>query len=238
MRRVLLFTGGLDSAMLWRKLGEPLCVYVAQPDSPYMQREIMTISTLQRIEPGLRVEVIEGGEWPGPEADGHVLHRNLGLIVQVAANTAAECIYIGSVRGESSPDKSRAFLRATSKALSTSEHHPISVKAPLRRHTKSWWLQDHLSRWPEDWPMLSATRSCYSGDGQRCGQCLACLRRWVAFTNAGVAPEDHASPPWLAFSRDWRVGVRYLTGTPVFEWPGMLANHRDALRAARTREAM
>lgn len=236
MNRVQLFTGGLDSVMLWRflqhKRKPARLVYVVQPGSPYAGAEQATMRVLETIEPALAVETLQGAEWPDPEPDGHVMHRNLGLIVQVAANTAGECIYLGGVRGESSPDKARCFLRAASCALSTSENHPIKVSCPLRRHTKAWHLQAHIRLHPDDYPLIASTRSCYSPEG-RCGECVACFRRWVAFTLAGLPPEDHRTPPWEHPYHDGRTAWRYMTGTSPFEWPGMLDNHRDAVRALR-----
>lgn len=235
--RVLMFTGGLDSVMLWRILGQPPCLFIAQPGSPYRTNEIDTILRLERLEPALHVSMAEGAEWPGPEPDGHVQHRNLGLIVQVAAISAAECIYLGSTRGESSPDKSQAFLRAAGRALSASEHDKIRVCAPLRGHTKAHHLQQHLAKWPDDAPLLTATRSCYGTDKTPCGECLACYRRWVAFKLAHLPIEEHATPPW---ERPWggpRTALHYLAGTSPWEWRGMLDNHRDAVRALREQRA-
>jgi Queuosine biosynthesis protein QueC len=232
VKRALLFTGGLDSVMLWRRTNPVELVYVMQPGSPYLLSELTTICNLCEMEPRLRVLTIEGADWPEPEDDGHVPHRNLGLIVQVAAVTGAQRLYLGSVRGESSPDKSRAFLRAASQALSASEHADIRVEAPLRRQTKAWHLSEHLRRWPEDYELLAATRSCYAETG-RCGECLACFRRWVAFKLAGMPAEEHRRAPWER-SWDTRSAVkRYALGTTATEWRGMLANHRDAQRALR-----
>lgn len=230
--RVLLFSGGLDSVMVWRRCNPDRCVYVAQPGSAYTAVEVQTIENLEAIQPGLEVEIITGAQWPDAEPDGHVPHRNLGLLTQVAACTNADTLYLGSVRGESSPDKSRRFLIAASRALSASENEPVIVKAPLRKHTKAWHLQEHLSKWPEDYGVLIHTRSCYAAQG-RCGECMACFRRWVAFTLAGMTPEDHDTAPWERVSDDWRTGLRYLLGTSPGEWRGMLDNHRDALRALR-----
>jgi hypothetical protein len=226
-----LFTGGLDSMMLLRRAEPDLCAYVEQAGNPYADEELWTIRRLQQ-RVAIPLVILRGAQQQEPEPDGHVLHRNLSLLTCVAANTAATTLLLGSVRGESSPDKSRRFLRAASRALSASEHTRIQVKAPLRRHTKSWWLQDHLSRWPEDYESLRLTRSCYSPHGL-CGECLACFRRWVAFTLAGMLPEDHRGAPWARPLDDWRLGLRYVLRTPPGEWLGMLDNHRDALTALR-----
>lgn len=244
MASTLLYSGGLDSLMLWRLAQPEFSVYV-QVGAAYEADELATVRRLQDMVAGLRVHVVQGPTWLGDleQADGHIPLRNLVLATTAAAWTpAVDQVLLGAVRGESSPDKSRAFVRSASRALSRAAGHRVQLRAPLRRHSKAWWLAQHLARWPQDREALLATHSCYEPgqpDGVAgCGCCMACFRRWVATSLAGL-PEPYVNDPaerMLAGAIPGsRPGLGALRRTPVREWPAFLGNQLVAYRALRAR---
>lgn len=233
MTAALLYTGGMDSLMLATLRPDAVPVYV-MIGSPYENAELDTMFELYQ-RGGPKPTILHGPQLQAPHADGHIVHRNLALITTVAAGTGADEILLGAVKGEASPDKSARFLRATSRALSASEHRPVRVHAPLKRRTKTDAVVDYLIAGGSV-RLLKSTRSCYDPHAERCGRCQACFRRWVAFTNVGTAPEKHDHDPrayGLAAADDWREMLARLRGTPAREWLGMVQNNVDAWRALR-----
>lgn len=196
MSRVLLFSGGLDSVALWHLVGRPPAVYV-RLGHRYENEEVRTIRELEATVPGLRVDITSGpliGQYEAP--GGHIPHRNLTLIACAAAHYAgADEILLGALLGEASPDKSRRFLRATSAALSASEHRRVRVSAPAHRWTKTGLLRRFLAAEPRAAEIIACTRSCYSPGGQECGQCQACFRRSVALYHCGLTDRRPTPPP-------------------------------------------
>ena len=156
MTSVLLFSGGLDSFILWHLLGYPTPVYVTLGHK-YEQQELATIERL-----GIDIVRLAGPQVGQLEqADGHIPQRNLLLATTAAAALQPDIIYLGAVRGETSRDKSGRFLGRTSRLLSFCEQ-PVKVLAPARRWTKTQLVRRYLRRLPDGITYLLATRSCYA----------------------------------------------------------------------------
>ena len=230
-QRILLFSGGLDSYILWHLLDRPDPVYVRYGHK-YQERELDTIAALQEIEPKLQVAFLDG---PGigslEQPDGHIPHRNLLLVTTAAANMDPAIIYLGALRGEASRDKSYRFLRRTTRLLSLCEH-PVKVLSPSKRYTKTQLVALFARQFPEKLERLSVTRSCYADTGLPCGRCVACFKRWVAMTNNGIE-EAYEVSPGFGVERSVSGLLPYMLRMPVREWPAVLQNTLDAVRAMR-----
>lgn len=230
--RILLFSAGLDSYMIWHLLDKPQPVYVLI-DSVYEDVELQAIDVLEAEDDTLRVDRCVGpalGELQ--QADGHIPFRNLVFAVTAAAVYQPALIYLGALAGETSRDKSGKFLGNTSALLTYTERQPVSLVAPFRHLTKTELLRRFLVNFPYLRNTLLKTRSCYQPqDGIGCGACMACFRRWVAMSNNGIV-EPYASPPW-----EWGAGManrsalHYVFQARPSEWYGILRNNLDAARA-------
>ena len=225
---IQLFSGGLDSFAMWHLLGKPQPVYVRYGHK-YEGRELETIGRLEQADPSLRVTTLDGpqiGELEQP--DGHIPHRNLLLIGTAVAALQPSVVYIGVLRGETSRDKSNRFLRQTSKLLSFCEGR-VRVLSPSKRLTKTQLVARFIKSFPDFVDGLRATRSCYAESDMPCGQCMACFRRWVAMSNNDIH-EVYEADPWQVVRRDAGT-LAYLWRAPLAEWPGVLRNNLDAVRA-------
>jgi 7-cyano-7-deazaguanine synthase in queuosine biosynthesis len=236
--KVALFSGGLDSVLLWHLARPDAAVYVRW-GAPYEQAELAALARLRQLG-GPEVKLASAGTLQDPEADGHVRHRNLNLLVVAAsAVPQARQLLIGAVLGEASPDKSGRFLRRTGAALTASENSRLRVRAPLRRRTKRAWVRRYL-RTGGDPELLAATVSCYRGTALGCGTCPACFRRWQALAGTGLEG-GYERPPW----EWWQAQVaepgaawRRLRAHPPAGWPGIALLNIDAgRRAARARRS-
>lgn len=224
---------------LWWLLGGPTPVYYPLRHR-YQEVELEVLERLERAVPGFSPVIRD----PLPlrhleRPDAHIDYRNLLLVSFEAAN-GASTVYLGAVKGESSRDKSRRFLRDASRLLTYLEKRRVRVLAPGRRYTKAKLFRVFLRSCPDGERWLRITRSCYAlaAYDERvvgCGECMACFRRWVAMSLNGVE-EDYLSPPWeSALTTDVRLWRRHLSATSLPQLPGVLANNLQAWRALRRR---
>ena len=121
-------------------------------------------------------------------------------------------------------------MRRASKLLSFTEQ-PVKIIGPVKRMTKSQLVASFVKSFPDLAERLHDTRSCYADSDRACGSCTACFRRWVAMSNNGIH-EDYEVDPWRAVRQDWGL-LAYLWRAPLAEWPGVIFNNLDALRAIR-----
>ncbi len=186
MAQIILLSGGMDSLISHRLFypdAQPVFVWTGSRyqhhDYRHAVQQVPQLSTI--AGPDLR-------EWK----NGVVPHRNSILLAQVANQFEATEIIVSAPRGELIWDQQPAFHRAVEKVL-----RGVRIRNPLRRLTKTQavaaWLARGLPR-----AELLASRSCYSDALLPCGQCPACVKRWIALTNNGLReyyrndPREHA----------------------------------------------
>lgn len=144
-------------------------------------------------------------------SDGVVPHRNSILLSAVANMFGASEIVVSAPRGELIWDQQPAFHRAVEKVL-----RGVRILNPLRKLTKTQAVAEWLRRgngWVE---LVQCSRSCYSDNAHQCGQCPACVKRWVALQNNGLSEFYHADVQQyarriasMATARDlFRYGIR------------------------------
>jgi len=116
------------------------------------------------------------------------------IFAMLAANWG-NTITIGSTLGDTTRDKDYVFKSSCETILnyfgSVSEKMPykashFEVLMPFKDITKTEIVEYFLTydRKPSD---LKESRSCYKGGDKECGKCRACLRKYVAFANNGIA---------------------------------------------------
>jgi 7-cyano-7-deazaguanine synthase in queuosine biosynthesis len=92
-------------------------------------------------------------------------------------------------RGEMEiPDRSVYFVNTFGEWLTFLWNEQVTVSTPFFDMTKTDMVKWYLDR-GLDPNILISTRSCYSPEEKPCGNCAACFRRWVAFTNCGLEEE-------------------------------------------------
>lgn len=175
MAQIVLLSGGMDSLISHRLFypdAEPVFVFSGSRYSMHdWKLAVQQVPTLRTLDaPDLR-------EW----ANGVVPHRNIVLLGTVANQCSAHELIVSAPRGEIIWDQQRAFHRAAQKVLKG-----VQIINPLRHYTKTQavaaWLAAGLSH-----EELLASRSCYSAEPGQCGQCAACVKRWVALTNNRIS---------------------------------------------------
>ena len=203
-KKVLLFSGGMDSVVAWRYLGEPFCVHVtghsrysgAELDSACdffyrnsVQYASVDMTWLQRFE----------------EPDATIPLRNAHFAM-IGAHYGDK-VYIPCQLGEQSiPDRSPAFFAEMTVVLTQLTGRTIVVSPVFPHMTKQdmlhWYLKKGFSL--ED---IHKAYSCFSDTGERCGSCAACFRTAIALDYCHVLPDNY-------FERDiwkWEGIQEYIT---------------------------
>jgi len=247
-RKIILFSGGLDSLIAWDLTGRRLPAVYYAIGHRYQDMEVETIQRLTDNIPNLHVVIqytLDLGEQE--YKDGHIPYRNLLLASMAAAEADSHHqpldIYLGALRGEVSRDKSRRFFREITRLLSYTEGKRVRVIAPFVKYTKTQLVEEYLRRHgKQHTDELRMTRSCYGMNEYDeqivgCGECQACFRRWVAMYLNGI-DETYASPPHLWEPvRDMHRAWHYLKRSSIREWPSILRNNYDAWLALNNKKA-
>lgn len=193
---VLLFSGGMDSLMINHILNPNVLLYIKHHNT-YMYKELNSIYSLsKKVIDKLIVEENIFKFRHLERDDGIIPGRNIYFITY--AVNYGELIYIGSVLGDRSNDKSIYFLETMSKLLSHvydeqhwCEKRHIKVLAPFKEYTKTELLSLYLENNGSIDDLLKS-RSCYSETSEKpCGVCKPCFRKWVAMRCNGINSDNY-----------------------------------------------
>lgn len=181
-------TGGLDSSVLYFRALEtkrPVVAFYIDVGQPYARKEERALDKLgipwRKIDAGLGSHT--GEYWK------HIIPaRNLLCLSLIVEEMMGGEIWFGAVQGEMPErggDKSLAFLEQIN-LLFSKLPHPVRVVTPLQYETKGdlvrWWLTNDAVQAP-----IHQTVSCFNAVDGHCGQCQACLRKWMAFHNNQIS---------------------------------------------------
>jgi 7-cyano-7-deazaguanine synthase len=220
MRAAVLFSGGLDSAVLLafeRQTADRVWPVHVRSGFAWEEDEARVIDDLlasppfvNRVEPVTTLTVDMRDVYPAshwamtgqtpaydtPDEDVYLEGRNITLIAKTAvlsARLGIERIAIGPLAGNPFPDATPAFLETMARALSLGLAHEVMIAAPFRdRHKEDVIALGESLKVP-----LERTLSCMSPDaGRHCGRCSKCRERQEAFRAAGVVDRTvYATPP-------------------------------------------
>lgn len=201
-KAIVLFSGGLDSLihLHWAARQpqfdsvETLFVNLGHR---YSRAEFLAADRLGVVAYGKRQHVLNLPLGFAEQADGFIPLRNMMLLS--LATYFADNVVFGMLYNEGPPDKRPGFVKrmagelncqyAAKSYLETSRH--IRIWTPFALQTKTEMLQWYLAHGGEpELALLSI--GCFSAKG-KCGRCMSCFHRWVAFQNCGLH-ETYAYP--------------------------------------------
>ena len=217
MSKVVLLSGGMDSvlAFLLTKEKHPdtigLWVDLGQP---YSEKEYRVIKRLRKTYGASSIKtidcpIISDENDNVPTIKNQVIPgRNLTLAV-IAANYGDE-IYLCALDGEMHdlmPDKNQAFFDKTSEALTQAYGKPITVSTPFAEMTKAELIAEALL---EGIPVsdILTTSTCYHPVIPRCGECSACLKRWIALTLNFIEEDYTTHPPSSTYAQKYKREIK------------------------------
>ncbi len=210
--KIVLLSGGLDSYISYRLFAPDYLPVYVDTGSRYSiydyQAALALVPSLVRfVLPSLT-----------ESDDGIVPHRNIILLAAVANHFNASEIMVAAPKGELVADQQPVFYRRASRLLG------IRISNPAGRYTKTGLVKLAIRRGVSSTDLL-ATRSCYSAQRDPCGNCAACLKRSIAFTNNGIALGWYPSSKIidklradLSLSLICRYGFSAILDTLAFFW--------------------
>ena len=216
MESLVLFSGGLDSAVLLAQEAQtarvhPLYVSVGlaweQAEQTMIARLLAADVFQDRVAPLTAVEftmrdVYSPAHWAirgvppaydTPDEDVYLIGRNMVLLTKagvLAASRKIGRIALGPLSGNPFPDATPAFFLSMGRALSLGLDHPIEIVAPFASMHKD----DVIRLGARLGVPFEYTLSCMNpprGEGEdvavHCGLCSKCRERRDGFQAAGVA---------------------------------------------------
>ena len=218
--RAVLFSGGLDSAVLLAeaaRTGPVQPIYVAtglawerteQATAARLLAALSAAANTIRPVASLRFEMTDvyppthwaiRGEAPAfdtPDEDVYLEGRNIVLLSKAAvfmARARISHVWIGPLAGNPFPDATTAFFATFARGLSIGLASPIEIEAPFAHLHKSDVIRLGVTLGVP----FELTLSCMQPvNGLHCGRCSKCRERRDAFTEAGLDdPTPYAVKP-------------------------------------------
>jgi 7-cyano-7-deazaguanine synthase len=214
MHTAVLFSGGLDSAVL---LAEEAARDVVQPvyvssglawesaeraileelraSSPFVSRvrPVVVLSVDMRDVYAATHWAVQGTPpaYHTPDEDVYLPGRNIVLLGKAGVYCAAAGIarlVLGTLAHNPFPDATPEFRDAMARALSLGLAHPLQIDAPFAGASKAEVIRRGVALGVP----FALTLSCMKGGAQHCGVCSKCRERHDAFLDAGVDdPTDY-----------------------------------------------
>lgn len=212
----IMYSSGLDSFIMHQyaraKGYDPVCIYL-DLGHPYAEKEKASMLRESPWQP--KVEVLDMRTLysliQSRLSNQIIPGRNL-LLATVGAMFSGR-VWLGALDGEQlgkEHDKSPKFFNdATALLTYTNEFFTPEtiVEAPFANMSKSETI-----RWALDTGVplyeLFATSTCYSGEEHKCGKCLSCVKRYMAFlANDIEEPGYEANPLDAPYFHELRVQI-------------------------------
>lgn len=197
MKKVLLYSGGMDS-WLMSKLWKPDIKLYVDMKTRYSENELARI----RKEPDVQVVEFPLGQWE--REDAIIPLRNLYLAMVACNVTGSEDveILIGATAGDRVLDKSPEFVNKATDLLSylyTPQHwipegKKVKVCIDYKQYTKTDLLKMFKKQGGDLEEAFTRSFSCYNPvDGHECWHCKPCFRKFTAFSEAGYEFSDEVA---------------------------------------------
>ena len=191
-KRVLLYSGGLDSFILRYMYDFDEVVYfnIGTDDCKREMERLDSHVTIVEF-PLKRFEL----------ANKIIPFRNY-LFAMMAANFGNR-ISIGATLGDTTRDKDRVFQSLCGAMLNyfggIEEKMPykathFEIAMPFKNLTKTEIVRQWLDVYADKKELLKESRSCYAGGMKECGKCRSCLRKYVAFKNNNIEDQLNFAP--------------------------------------------
>jgi len=201
MKEILLFSGGMDSLILWYWLQQPNCLFV-DVGQRYYQKEFSAVTDIAH-ETGMDLiykEMRVIGEVEKPDAD--MPQRNMFLLM--LGSNYADKVYLTIQKDEFSiPDRKPAFFKEAEKIVSYLHNRPIKFPVPFETMDKF-----DIVEWYKDMghpiDLLQLTVGCYTkSKSKHCGNCGSCFRRATSLAYNDIDPETTLSPDIVKTYMRW-----------------------------------
>jgi 7-cyano-7-deazaguanine synthase in queuosine biosynthesis len=213
-----MYSGGLDSLIAYHyarateRFEEITCVHVRFGQA-YSTKEYDAITRVGPWFPKVEIIDIEGLMPLIARRLSNQIIPSRNVLLSVIGSMIADTVWINALDGEQNGkehDKSDRFFSDTQSLLSfTNEffQSTTTVESPFRHMSKgetiTWALKFGI---PLD--ALFATTSCYHPTDLKCGECLTCVKRYIAFLENNIMEPGYKHDPLSSeYFRELREGI-------------------------------
>lgn len=209
MKKVLLYSGGMDS-WLMSKLWKPDIKLYVNMHTKYSENELKKMSN-EILSGEVIVVDLSLGQW---ERDDAIIPlRNLYLCMVACNITDAEDteILIGATAGDRVLDKSYDFVAKANDILNylynpqhwIPEGKKVKICIDYKDHTKADLLKEFKEKGGNLEEAFTKSFSCYNPvDGHECWSCKPCFRKFVSFSQVGYQFTDDIARTCCRYIRD------------------------------------
>lgn len=184
MKKVLLYSGGLDSWLI-SKLWKPDIKLFIDTNSLGSKSEI------KKLDKDVVIEKLDISRFEIPERNYILPLRNLYFCM--LAMNYGNIICLGATASSTNLDKNQTFCNLSSELLTYLspqvyiEHKNIEIVIPFKNYTKTQLLGMYKESGGDLDLAFNSTCSCYNPkeDGSACYECSSCLKKLKAFRENG-----------------------------------------------------
>lgn len=191
MKKVLLYSGGMDSYIIKHLWKPDVCLHVCIGT----KNEEQELSRLRHYAPDTIIEEIPLAKFEDKKRNFLLPCRNLFLVSM--ASYYGDVICLGSTDFSVLYDNSKRFCQSSERLLSylwsESSDRKIKVVAPYRGVSKSELLRRFVEAGGDPIKCWQQSFSCYSPkkNGTPCWKCNSCLKKIKAFEDNGYRFSRH-----------------------------------------------
>lgn len=188
-RRVLMFSGGMDSFILKTiyQVPDEDCIFTRMGTEENAEEEIL----LNQYFPGVKVVDLPLVDF---ELGNKIIPFRNHFLALMGAQFAPEIMFAFTA-GDTTRDKDYVFkaqMEGILNYFSLSEDKvlypgPYQINMPFKAVTKTEIVRAYLSHGLPSEDLLRKSRSCYAGEMLPCGHCRSCLRKYVALHLNGIS---------------------------------------------------
>lgn len=220
MRKVLLYSGGMDSYCLAKVENPDVLLHVGM-GSQYAQAEGSHLTVPSGCVGKLIREYLPLGQF---ERQDYVIPARNAFLVLMAAQYGDD-ILLGANAADRNTDKDETFAEKITDLMQyiwqpskwNADGDTKQVRLPMRHLTKRQIVQAYLDAGGDELELQRDSFSCYSPDsrGEECGMCRACAKKWLALAGCGIDPiiyaRDYAYENYYkpAIDNNWTMGEQY-----------------------------
>jgi 7-cyano-7-deazaguanine synthase in queuosine biosynthesis len=201
-KHICLTSGGADSTIGWYYSGKPQGLYI-DIGQRYALKERGALSRSQIPYTYVDMRGTRLGEYVGWK---HIIPGRNFLFLCVAAEMLQDYgnIWFGMVDGEGAEsdkgDKSLMFVEYFMDWYKACTGREIYVQT-LHNHTKTGWLK-WFGQHNDVNIIRKDTVTCFNAVAEQCGQCQACLRKYLSFISLGMdIAEDFIAHPMFGAAK-------------------------------------
>lgn len=196
--KVLMFSGGLDSACAYHILGKPDCLNCGGPMGPAraaIKGEMDSLNALCELDPEFQKKLIAVWiDWTSFMREGqHTLPRE-NILAQLAwAKGYNTVLYAWNRNDTNDKERIEHMIMTTQYAV---DMDGFKTEFPVWKYYRHELVELALKMGAEpDW--LHASWSCVANSEHHCGKCHNCCERYLAFRFAGIPETEtfYASSP-------------------------------------------